>query len=85
MKNKINCCRDIDLSKINLKCCDNEIVSIQEAGPIQSHFFDAALYLMQSRVREGLIKTMGVKFFFGTSYNGYKQCNISIQKPSDCF
>lgn len=64
MKNKINYCSDIDLSKIKLDCCDNEIVSIQEAAPIQSHLFDAALYLMQSRVREGLIKRMSVDYGF---------------------
>lgn len=64
MENKINYCSDIELSKINLKCCDNEIVSIQEDAPIESHFFDAALYLMQSRVREGLIKRIGVDYGF---------------------
>ncbi|MEN5308756.1 hypothetical protein ABE425_14665 [Chryseobacterium cucumeris] len=62
MKNKINYCSDIDLSKINLNCCDNEIVSIKESGPIESHFFDAFLYCMQERVREGLIKRMGVDY-----------------------
>ncbi len=39
MNNKINSCSDIELSKINLNCCDNEIASIQEAGPLQSLFF----------------------------------------------
>ncbi|TQM18326.1 hypothetical protein [Chryseobacterium aquifrigidense] len=62
MKNKINYCRDIDLSKIDLKCCDNEIVSIQEAGPIESHFFDAFLYRMQVQERKGIVKSMGVDY-----------------------
>lgn len=75
MKNKISYCSDIDLSKINLNCFDNEIVSIQESGPIESHFFDAALYLMQSRVREGLIKRIGVDYGF---YNPPIQLEVKV-------
>lgn len=58
----MNYCSDIDLSKIKLDCCDNEIVSIQESGPIESHFFDALLYRMQIEARKGIVRSMGVDY-----------------------
>lgn len=58
----MNYCSEIELSKIDLKCNDNEIVSIQESAPIQSHFFDAFLYRMQIEARKGIVKSMGVDY-----------------------
>jgi hypothetical protein len=75
MKIKNNSCSDIDLSKINLNCCDDEIVFIQEAAPIQSHFLDASIYLMQSRIREKMINRIGVDYGF---YNPYVQVELII-------
>lgn len=79
MKNKINYCSDIDMSKIKLDCCDNEIVSIHEAAPIESHFFDALLYRMQIEARKGIVKRMGVDYGFN---NPSVQVEIKVNPKS---
>lgn len=73
----MNYCSDIDLSKIDLKCNDNEIVSIQESAPIQSHFFDALIYRMQIVARKGIVRSMGVDYGL---YNPSIQVEIKVNQ-----
>ncbi|MGH1520544.1 hypothetical protein [Chryseobacterium sp. JK1] len=80
MKNKIivNNCSDLVMPKINLNSCDNETVSINEASQVEGHFFDAILYSMESRTREGIIKRKSAISIDYGIYNPSVQIEVKI-------